>query len=277
MKEIKLIATDLDGTFLDNSKQISAENLKAVHDAVNKGVLFVPATGRALHTMPDNVLALDCVDYAVTSNGAAVVEMKTGNIIYKNQLDNAMARRVIEYAAEINVMAEIFVNGRAYTLKKYMDNLIAYGVNPKFEQWYRDTRNVVDNYEIVLGNNVSVENINIIFADMAQRVEAFDCLSKNYDVEITNSIGNNLETGAKGCSKGVAIEALAEYLGIDMENVMCFGDNYNDLDMIKRAGIGVAVANGEDFVKEQADFTAKSNNDNGFAEAVYKFVINREE
>ncbi len=277
MKEIKLIATDLDGTFLDNSKQISAENLKAVHDAVNKGVLFVPATGRALHTMPDNVLALDCVDYAVTSNGAAVVEMKTGNIIYKNQLDNATARCVIEYAAEINVMAEIFVNGKAYTLKKYMDNLIAYGVNPKFEQWYRDTRNVVDSYEKVLGNNAAVENINIIFADMAQRVEAFDQLSENYDVEITNSIGNNLETGAKGCSKGVAIEALAEYLGIDMENVMCFGDNYNDLDMIKRAGIGVAVANGEDFVKEQADFTAKSNSDNGFAEAVYKFVINREE
>ncbi len=277
LRKIKMIATDLDGTFLNDSKGISDENLKAVKKAVEKGVLFVPATGRALHTMPDNVLALDFIDYAVTSNGAAVVETKTGRVIYKKQLDNETARRIIDYAANNNFMAEIFVNGRAYTLEQYMQNLISYGVNPRFEQWYRDTRNVVESYDKILENDVTVENINMIFADMSKRMETYSILSEKFDVEITNSIGNNLEAGAKGCSKGIALEALAKYLGIKMENVMCLGDNYNDLDMIKRAGIGVAVANGEENIKSQADFVAKSNNENGFAEAVYKFAINREE
>ena len=98
---------------------------------------------------------------------------------------------------------------------------------------------------------------------------------KNINVEVTNSLGNNLEIGKKGCSKGTALEKLTALLNMDMENTMCFGDNENDRDMIIKAGIGVAMANGEEGVKSAADYITKSNNEDGFAEAVYKFAINK--
>lgn len=277
MKNIKMIATDLDGTLFTDDKKISAGNLKAISEAVKAGVHFVPATGRALYTMPQDMKELEYADYAVTSNGAAVIDMKSRKPIYKKQIDLETARSVLSHAAKIGIMAEIFVDGRAYTLEKYMNDLVGYGVNPRFVKWYTDTRIVVDKYDNILKKDTTVENINMIFTDNDVRVETYKYLTEYENVEVTNSIGNNLEAGAKGCSKGEAVAFLAERLGITMDNVMCLGDNYNDMDMIKRAGIGIAVANGEDNIKSAADYVAKSNNDDGFAEAVYKFVLNRRE
>ena len=82
--------------------------------------------------------------------------------------------------------------------------------------------------------------------------------------------------GAKGCSKGEALEFLADMLKINMSDVMSLGDNSNDRDMIERAGVGVAVKNADENIKRSADCVVSSNNDSGFAEAVYRFALERQ-
>ena len=269
--KVKLIATDLDGTFLTDDKHISQNNMKALKAAVEKGVL--PATGRGLFTMPESVMELDCFRYIITSNGAAIEDMKDKCTIYKKQLDSDLTRDIIKYGLDLDIMVEIFIDGRAYTLEKFDKDLVGYGVNPKFVNWLRDTRTMVESFDNILKNDTTVENINLIFTDMNQRVETYNYISEKYNVEITNSIGNNLEIGAKGCSKGEALEFLAGLLGINMAEVMCLGDNDNDRDMIRRSGIGIAVKNADEKLKSSAGYIVSSNNEDGFAEAVERFVL----
>lgn len=276
MGKIDIIATDLDGTLLTDDKRISDINRKAMYDAAQSGIYIVPATGRGLHTLPEIVLELDCIKYAVTSNGASIVDMKSGETLYKKQMSTETAMRIINLSFKMGVMVEIFTDGRAYTLKKYVDDLAGYGVNPKFANWYLDTRNVVDDYSKVLKNDTTVENINIIFNDLDKRVEMRDFLKKDKDIEVTNSLGNNIEVGVKDWGKGAALEVLAKMLGSDMSRVMCLGDNENDIDMLKRAGISIGMSSGHESVRKNVTFVAKGNNDDGFAEAVYKFAIDKD-
>ena len=132
---------------------------------------------------------------------------------------------------------------------------------------------MVESFDNIIKNDTTVENINLIFTDMNHRVETYNYISEKYNVEITNSIGNNLEIGAKGCSKGEALEFLAGLLGINMSEVMCLGDNDNDRDMIRRSGIGIAVKNADEKLKNSAGYIVSSNNEDGFAEAVERFVL----
>lgn len=273
MGKIKLIATDLDGTFLTDDKRISERNIRALKEAVDSGIVFVPATGRGLFTMPESVMKLDCLHYIITSNGAAIEDIKKGTTIYKKQLDSDLTRDIISYGLNLGIMVEIFIDGRAYTLNKFSRDLVGYGVNPRFVNWLIDTRTMVENFDKIIENDTTVENINLIFTDMRQRVEAYDHISGNYDVEVTNSIGNNLEVGAEGCSKGEALEFLARSLGITMSEVMSLGDNDNDRDMIERCGYGIAVGNADEKIKNSAKYIVSGNNCDGFAEAVYKFAL----
>jgi len=276
MGKIDIIATDLDGTLLTDDKRISDVNRKAIFDAAQNGIYIVPATGRGLHTLPGVIMELDCIKYAVTSNGASIVDIKSGETLYKKQMSIDTAMYVINLCFEMGIMVEIFTEGRAYTLRRYVGSLEHYGVNPKFIKWYLETRNVVDDFSQVLINEATVENINIIFNDMDKRVEMRNLLNNNSDIGVTNSLGNNIEVGVKDWGKGAALEVLAGMLGSDMSRVMCLGDNENDIDMLKRAGISIGMSSGQESVKKNVTFVAKGNNDNGFAEAVYKFALNKD-
>lgn len=276
MGRIDIIATDLDGTLLTDDKRISDVNKKAMREAAERGIHIVPATGRALHTMPESVLEMDCIQYAVTSNGAAIVDIKSGETLYKNQMSMNIASQMIQYGLEMGIMVELFAEGKAYTLNKYMHDLENFGVNPRFIRWYEDTRNLVDDFSQVLINDITVENINFIFNNMDLIVEMRELISTNPEVALTNSLANNIEIGAKNSGKGIALEVLAEMLGSDMSRVMCLGDNENDIDMLERAGISIGMGNGQESVKKNVTYVAKGNNEDGFAEAVYKFAVEKD-
>lgn len=150
--------------------------------------------GRALYTMPECVMELNCIKYAVTSNGAAIVNMKTGEVLYKNQMDYLTAEKIIKYGLEMDIMVEVFTNGRAYTLKRYMTELVEYGVNPRFTEWLKDTRETVESFSDILNNDSTIENINLIFSDMVKEMKCENIFLACPDVELTNSIVNILRS-----------------------------------------------------------------------------------
>ena len=137
----------------------------------------------------------------------------------------------------------------------------------------RRTRDSVpDNIAYLKERGQDADKINMFFCDMDARKRMREELSKIPGILVSSSIPNNLEINAEGADKGGALIRLAARLGIDREATMSFGDGENDLSMIRMAGIGVAMENGEESVKAAADYITKTNNEAGVAKAICHFT-----
>ena len=135
-----------------------------------------------------------------------------------------------------------------------------------------------DNYDFetksrIISLNLSGTNeILYEFNDSKSIYDINERLNQIEDIEITSSWFNNVEIMHKGVNKGEALKALINYLGIDKDEVIAFGDNYNDLPMLELAGIGVVMGNANDEVKEKGDYITAKNTEDGVAKAIYKFL-----
>lgn len=274
--EIKLIATDMDGTFLDDNKTAPEENIRALTECAARGIQIVPATGRTIFAVPQEIKNLPGVRYAITTNGASVADLKAGTIISTCRMSAELAAKVMEYARDSadDIMYDAYVEGVGYTTDYFYGHLDHYVKSPELAALVRKTRRPVsDNIAYVKGCGKEVEKINLFFVDAEARKRMRELLSGVSGIVVSSAISNNLEINAAGADKGGALARLAEYLGIKKEETMAFGDGENDLSMIKMAGIGVAMENGEESVKAAADYVTVTNNEAGVAAAIRQFVL----
>ncbi len=273
---IKLIATDLDGTFVDDQKQLLDENIQAFSECAEKGILIVPATGRTIIGIPEEIKNLSGVRYAITVNGASVVDLKTGEIISSCLLSAETAVRMMELArdSEDDIMYDAYVEGIGYTRQAFWDNLSHYVPDKGIHDLVRKTRKPVpDNIEYIRSNCKMVDKVNLFFVTQEARARMREVLAKEPGILVSSSLPNNLEINAAGADKGGALLRLAELLGICQEETMAFGDGENDISMIRMAGFGVAMENAEESVKAVADYITVTNNEAGVAAVLRKFVL----
>ena len=274
--EIKLIATDLDGTFVDDRKNMLEENVRAFAACAERGIEIVPATGRTIVGVPDEIKNLPGVRYAITTNGASVADLKEGKIIITCRMSNETAIRVMELARDSadDIMYDAYVDGIGYAREDFYKNLEHYVYSPALVNLVKITRRPVpDNIAYIKECGAEVEKINLFFVDMEARARMRSILSAITEIVVSSAIPNNLEINAVGADKGNALIRLAELLGIRREETMAFGDGENDISMIRMAGLGVAMENGEESVKAVADYITVTNNEAGVAAAIRKFVL----
>lgn len=274
--EIRLIATDMDGTFLDDEKNIPEENLRALRECAARGIEIVPATGRTLIGLPEEFKGLPGVRYAILTNGAMVADLKENRMIDTCRIPVETAIRVMEAArtSEDDIMYDAYIDAVAYTVKEFYENTERYVPTAGLAALVRKTRRVVgDNIAYVKAQKKDVDKINMYFVDMEARKRMREVLKQIPGILVSSSIPNNLEINASGADKGGALLRLAEFLGVKQEETMAFGDGENDLSMVKMAGVGVAMENGEESVKEAADYVTVSNNEAGVAAAIRRFVL----
>lgn len=273
---IKLIAIDMDGTFLDDDKNAPKANLEALRECAKRGIEIVPATGRTLPGVPEEIKNLPGVRYAITTNGASVADLKTGTIISECKISNELAVAVMEIAKNSpdEIMYDAYMDGVGYTTDYFYNNLEHYVLTTGVVELVKKTRRPVeDNIAYIKESGKEVDKINMFFVDMGARQRMREELSKIPGIIVTSAISNNLEINADGADKGGALIRLAEHLGIKKEETMAFGDGENDLSMIKMAGIGVAMENAEESVKAVADHITVTNNEAGVAAAIHRFVL----
>ena len=275
-KNIRLVALDLDGTTFDSAGGISEENVRALEEAGEKGVRVVVSTGRSYASLPDHIKSVKGIEYAITSNGAHVNIMETGEQIYSDFLDPAAVRRVAELKTETKADIEVFINGRAYVDQSYYDDVKENGCvyrNADYVLWSR--RPVPDVSALMLENSGEIENVNFIWPTLGMLEEARPKIDAIENATITSSFPNNLEVGGPDTSKKTALTWLLEELGISADEIMCCGDAPNDAAMLEMAGIGVAVANAWGGLKDHADWITGSNDDDGIAMVIEKFILDR--
>ena len=272
---IKLIALDLDGTTLDNRGKLPAENKTALERAIRSGVDVVVASGRCYEALPKEVTGIEGVQYSITSNGAQIRDLRTGERLFSNCISKNAIRRVRDIVAENGYDIEVFVDGRAYMERSIWEEIRDNGSSYRRREYIVNTRNPIDDLlGFMMENDEDVENINFFFEDLAVKPAIGKVLSQLEDeATLTTSFDHNWEIEGKTTSKAAALRELSRILGVKTEEMMSFGDSPNDIPMIREAGIGVAVGNAKDSVKEIADYVTASNEDAGVAKAVYKFVF----
>lgn len=269
---IRLLAIDLDGTTLRNDTTLSLKVKEALEYVLSKQVAVVPCTGRVLDSLPAEITAIPGISFVVTSNGAAIDHLPSGKRVYQNLLNRDTALSVLDAVAGNDVMIEVFIAGRAYTEVRFLEQLSRYGTAPEYVQYVMSTRKPVEDIRILTEETcIGIENINLKIADDVLRNQIWHRLNRMGTVALTSSFRTNIEVSALGTDKAQAIAWLCRQMGCTMDKVMAIGDSLNDVALLERAGISVAMENGVQQVKQAANFITLSNGEDGVAHAIHKF------
>lgn len=269
MSKVRLIALDLDGTTLDSSKQVSEKNRNAIINAVKNGVHVCIASGRAFDTLPSVVTEIPGIEYAITSNGAAVYEIKDKKCLRSYKLTAESVKTILELTKDMPVTYEAFIEGRAYAGSEYIHNPVKFGATKEAIHYIQTTRTLIDDITGFIRQHVDeLDSMDIIVKDADMKERVCDAIYKEtQDVYITSSVKQLVEISYKDAGKKSGVKFLADRLGVPKEEIAAFGDADNDKDMIEYAGYGIAVANASTSLKEKADYITLSNDEDGIAYA----------
>ncbi len=269
MSKVRLIALDLDGTTLDSSKQVSEKNRNAIINAVKNGVHVCIASGRAFDTLPSVVTEIPGIEYAITSNGAAVYEIRDKKCLRSYKLTAESVKTILELTKDMPVTYEAFIEGRAYAGSEYIHNPVKFGATKEAIHYIQTTRTLIDDITGFIRQHVNeLDSMDIIVKDADMKEKVCDAIYKEtQDVYITSSVKQLVEISYKDAGKKSGVKFLADRLGVSKEEIAAFGDADNDKDMIEYAGYGIAVANASASLKEKADYITLSNDEDGIAYA----------
>lgn len=274
-RRIKLIALDLDGTLLDSRKRVSQRNLDALEKARRMGVLIVPVTGRPAQGLPQAVLDLPGLRYAVTSNGATIRDLQENRYLLEKHLTPADCLRVLEACADFDMIREVFREGVGYLTQGDRDILWARYEGTPMMEYVLGTRRVLPGSleEFLREDDRPLEEL-FFLTDSPEVKEALrQRLSALPDISFADPAPKDLEVMVGGINKGEALLYLLNLLGIEPQETLAIGDGGSDLPLLKAAGIGVAMDNALPFVKEAADWVTASCDADGVALALERFVF----
>lgn len=268
---IKLIAIDMDGTLLNENKQISMRTQKVLKTAKDQGVKVVLCTGRPLLGIKEflNLLGLtDQGDYAITYNGGLVQHADTGDVISEKVLTRDQLLSIYELSQALEVPMNFIDLHRVYC-PPYPE-----GMPSLYSQIMKALPFEQTNMEQIPESFKANKAIFCISQNLLD--PAIEKIPKRYFENFTmmKSRPFLLEILNKEVDKGKGLQALGNFLDIAPEEMMTLGDEANDLAMIKYAGLGVAMGNAIEQLKNEAQFVTKTNREDGVAYAIEKFVLN---
>lgn len=270
----KLICIDMDGTLLNKTGEISEKNLEAIKMASENGVNVAVTTGRLFTSANYFADLLGVKTPVIASNGAYIREKSSDKVIYKSLLGYDNAIKIVEILKNFNLYPHFNTYDSIFTEKLINSSLFYSKLNETLPEDRRIKIHIVEEWQRVLKENESeILKCIVIDKDIEKIKKAKEEINKIETVEVVSSLKKNFEIMSKGVSKGKAVEMLANYYGINKSEIICMGDNENDLSMIKYAGLGIAMGNAEDFVKESADYITDTNENDGVAKAIEKFVL----
>ena len=272
--KIKMIGLDLDGTLLTDKKELTERTRKAVSSALEQGVVVLVATGRPWLGVPEELRNFPGMRYALTSNGARIIDTLENRVIEEHLLSPDLAKKALEICGKYDTLQEVYFDGQGYAPADKMACVEKYHKNPSMCEYMRKTRiPVKDIFELVEKENRGLDKVQALFADMKERSQAWRELKTDSGLELVGSLKYNIEINAAGVNKGTGLVTLGRLLGLRREEIMACGDGDNDEVMLREAGLGVAMANAEEQVKAAADYVTLSNEEDGVAAAIEKFVL----
>jgi Cof subfamily protein (haloacid dehalogenase superfamily) len=253
-------------------------NKEALRLASSMGVKVVISTGRIFTSARAYGEMLGVNTPIIASNGAYIREKDRDEVIYAKPLGENNIRKVVELSKKYNIYCHLFAWDTIYTEKLIYASANYYKWNKMLPEDKQVKIEIVepDRWDSIIKEN-SENMLKALITDQDfEKVLSMRSELSSLDVEIASSFNNNFEVMNRGVSKGNAAAFLAGCFNISRDEIICIGDNENDISMIEYAGMGIAMENGTDEAKKAAQFVTRSNNDNGVAYAIEKFILKSE-
>ena len=279
-RKYKIIACDLDETLLNSERKVSAENVEAIKKAREAGVRFVLCTGRGYKstegTLKEIGLFGEAGEYVISFNGGAITEnsdehnQDSPRLIHFDALDFEVAKALVDKARDYDVCMH------AYT----KDTVYVYNFVPNERAYVAGRMNVVEIDEMSIDFLRGQDIVKVLFMNEDEEYRKqmkIDFADIAKSCEVSFSSNRYIEFNKRGVDKGRGLAILAEKLGVDIAYTIAIGDNFNDLAMLKAAGLGVGVANSNEGIKPYCDYICSRNHDeSAIAEVINKFILEKE-
>lgn len=272
MTKYKWCVCDMDGTLLDSKSVISQANEAALKRLQEEGLEVIIASGRTDLMVKSYIKQLGLTGPVISSNGGLIRNIRTGEILYSKLIEKSVVKEILTFCYENNIDFLLYTVDRVYGNKgnplmlKYerVNEELPENINVPLEYLYNASKKIDD---------IEVLKILLVCREHERIIELEKYFSQNEKVTAVSSAKGLLDIMAPNISKGNALKILAEKMQIDLKHVIAFGDNYNDIEMLKCVGMPVAVDNAVEDIKLQARYITKSNNESGIAYAINNFIL----
>lgn len=267
----KYLLLDLDFTLLNNQREISEKNKEYILKATEKGIKTVICTGRSYMSAEKFIKKLELNkkgNYAVAYNGGILYQPEDNKILIEHKLNKNDALEIIRELKKFDVGVIVYATDTLVIEERRAeidDYCRISALEPMITQNFEEF--IQDNISKILVKSLDKEKLRAIEehfkkTDLANRVTMFYSSSDLYEFNPLN------------IDKGSAIVELSQYLGESLDCFIACGDNFNDISMVKNAGLGVAVKNGVEEIKAVADYiTERTNDEDAIAEVIEKFIL----
>lgn len=263
---LRLIALDLDGTLLHTDKGLTKRTRNILLTYIKQGTHVVIASGRSYSSLPLDVMSVPGIEYAITSNGVSICRNSSGEKIFYTPLQPDCVQQLLQLIEKTGAVFEIFLDGVPYASADYVDNPTKYGASAHAIPYIQRTRRpVADLISFTHEHMQELDCIDLITVNPEEKQLLLQKLQAISGLYITSSVPYLIEISDASAGKGAAVRKLAAYLNIPPEEIAAFGNAENDMDMMEFAGIGVAVANSPQNVRDAADYVTLSNDEDGVA------------
>ena len=270
-QDIRLAAVDLDGTLMDSANHIGETAIRQIGHLNENGCLVVPCTGRYLRSIPQELLQMGKIRYAITANGAQIWDVKSLTSLFRVKLPPGVVKEVLEVMKGKDGYIELFSQGKSYINEGDVQKAAGKEKDYNFIQYFQRDHVMVPSLYGLEDVWDEAEKLNVFFLEDSDREMLKARLRARGDVQITSSMAGNIEINGASVNKGKAMEWLCGYLGIGREATLAIGDGDNDMEMIGFAAYGIAMGNSPEELKERAVYVT-GDHDSGGAEAVLRMI-----
>lgn len=267
MSNYKLLVTDIDGTLVDSRQEVPEQNRRAVQRLLAAGILFTFATGRIEESTIPYARDLEANAPAILYNGAKIVDLERGETLFERNLPMDQAIAALEVASRFDVRTHLYIDGKVYVAR--IDSVVR-------DYAKKDRVDCIETGDLVAflkSRHTSMPPTKFLIIGGP---ESLGILHREIQAvfpegSLVKSDSCYLELLPPGVSKGAALSVLCDIIGLDPAHTVAVGDNMNDVEIIRAAGMGVAVENAHPDVKEHAAFVAPSNEECAVAAVIRRF------
>lgn len=271
-RNIKMIFFDLDGTVLNSRKKVSQYTINALNKAATAGVQLIPATGRSIRALPEQLKSVQGITGVISLNGAVIVDCAPHRWIQRYPINNYMVVDLYNVSKKFKCSPTIVVDGFYFNdngAKDFQDIQF-----PKSDfRWNMDKLIKENGLKNVMKQNIcEIEKFVLMFSEADEKRKVLEELKSISGIEVSYAHSTTLEITASGVNKGNALKVLAERHHVPLNQTMAIGDNNNDLSMIRSAGWSIAMGNAYTELKKVADGITLDNDHDGVARAIEQIL-----
>ncbi|GKX68872.1 Cof-type HAD-IIB family hydrolase [Inconstantimicrobium mannanitabidum] len=281
---IKLIASDMDGTLLNNKHVISKENIEAIRKAEAAGVTFVIATGRKYDDVQPLIKAWDLQCQCILMNGAEYRDEK-GNILEQINVDKNKAKQIINMMQQAGIAVEIYTNKGSFTtetkekaLEGATYRIMSFEPGISFEEATKQAKELpyfnrlqyITDIDDFLKSEVEIGKILAFHQDVELVTKLRNNLKTIDGLAVASTFATNIEVNNVKAQKGIILSEVVEKMGIKKEEVIVFGDSFNDYSLFTEFPVSFAMGNAMPEIKEIAKYITDTNDNAGVAKGIYK-------